>query len=88
MDSRRFEQVAVRITADHYNKRAKEHGRPTIQEDDLVIVWACKTLQNNKAILSTRSKTGLLIEVSYNGDKQQAYIDTYQKADNVVVPLE
>lgn len=88
MDSIRFQETAIRIAVDHYNDRARKHGRPMIQQQDIVIVWSSKTLQNNKIILSTRTKTGLLFEITYNGDKQEAYIDTYQKIDNASVQLE
>lgn len=88
MDSMRFQQTAIRLAVDRYNEKAEKHVRPKIQQEDIVVVWSCKTLQNNKIILSTRQKTGLLFEVTYNGDKQEAYIDIYQKTDNAAFPLE
>nr|DAM71055.1 MAG TPA: hypothetical protein [Caudoviricetes sp.] len=48
---------------------------------DMYIVWFCKTLQNWKALVSgVHIKE--YIEVTYNGDKQEVYVDVYQKACN------
>ena len=43
-----------------------------ITPDDMYVVWFCKTLQNWKALVSG----------AYNGDKQEIYVDVYQKACN------
>jgi crotonobetainyl-CoA:carnitine CoA-transferase CaiB-like acyl-CoA transferase len=51
--------------------------------DDIYIVWFCKTLQNWKALLSTdRIDTGIYFEVTYNGDKDELYLDHYAKVLN------
>lgn len=55
-------------------------------EDDVYIVWFCKTLQNWKALLSTNLPDGMYYEVTYDGDKKQTYIDAYKKFRNVCVP--
>ena len=52
-----------------------------IVPEDMYIVWFCKTLQNWKALVSgVHIKE--YIEVTYNGDKQEVYVDVYQKASN------
>lgn len=56
-----------------------------LTEDDIYIVWFSKTLQNWKALLSTDLHDDLYYEVTYNGDKHSAYVDTYKKQANVVV---
>ncbi len=56
-----------------------------LTEDDIYIVWFSKTLQNWKALLSTDLHDGLYYEVTYNGDKHSAYVDTYKKQSNTVV---
>lgn len=53
-----------------------------ITKDDIYMVWCCKTLQNNKALLSTTLLDGMYYECTYNGDKQEMYIDAYKKWDN------
>ena len=51
-------------------------------EFDVFVVWSCKTLQNNKALLSTTLFDGMYYEVTYNGDKQELYLDAYKKFEN------
>ena len=53
--------------------------------DDIFIVWSCKTLQNRKAIMAVRFQDHHLFEVTWNGDKSQMYIDTYDKVENMCV---
>lgn len=49
------------------------------------LVWSCKTLQNYKALLSTTLTDGMYYEITYNGDKSEAYLDAYKKLYNKVV---
>lgn len=58
-----------------------------ISINDIYIVWLCKTLQNNKALVSTTLPDGMYYEVTYNGDKKEAYIDAYKKWDNICVKI-
>ena len=61
--------------------------RMTVQPENVYIVWSCKTLQNWKAIASTPRLDGLFYEVTYNGDKNEIYLDAYKKIENRKVPL-
>lgn len=54
--------------------------------DGIFVVWHCKTLQNWKTILSANFKGAPLVEVTYNGDKKETYIDVYKKLENVCIP--
>lgn len=51
--------------------------------DDIFVVWSCKTLQNNKALLSTTLSDGMYYEYTYNGDKDELYLDAYKKWENI-----
>ena len=53
-----------------------------ISHDDVYVVWSCKTLQNKKAVLSTDLVNGILFEITYNGDKNETYVDVYKKWEN------
>ena len=53
--------------------------------DEVYVVWSCKTLQNKKAILSTDLVNGILFEITYNGDKDETYVDVYKKNLNYIV---
>jgi Family of unknown function (DUF6275) len=55
--------------------------------DDVYVVWWAKVLQNWKALVSSTLPDGMYYEVTYNGDKDEVYIDAYKKFDNVRVIL-
>lgn len=50
-------------------------------------VWNCKTLQNNKALASTSLTDGMYYELTYNGDKNELYLDAYKKFDHRCIKL-
>lgn len=66
----------------------KTDNHITFSLDDVYIVWFAKTLQNWKALLSTTLPDGMYYEVTYDGDKNQAYIDAYKKFDNLCVKFD
>lgn len=65
----------------------KEKPIVDVTPNDLYVVWFCKTLQNWKALISTDKVQGVYWEVTYNGDKQEAYVDLYTKVKNTVVSV-
>ncbi|SDY12939.1 DUF6275 family protein [Eubacterium barkeri] len=83
MDDQKFLDFAEDTIVNYYNDVLHQ----PITKDKVFIVWSCKTLQNNKAILATHSKDKLLFELTYNGDKKEAYLDTYDKINNRVVEV-
>lgn len=68
------------------NKHLDKTDGTQITEDNVYIVWFCKTLQNWKALVSTTLPDGTYYEVTHNGDKDETYIDVYKKWENYVVP--
>lgn len=73
------------IVVDYHNSHADATDKHAITEQDVFVVWSCKTLQNNKALLSTTVPDGMYYEITYNGDKQEAYVDAYKKWENFVI---
>ena len=71
-------------------KYAEEHLDKTdnVTTFDVFVVWQCKTLQNNKALLSTTLFDGMYYELTYNGDKKEMYLDAYKKFENKCIKLE
>ena len=60
----------------------KSSDNKRITTKDVFMVWCCKTLQNNKALLSTTLFDGMYYECTYNGDKDELYFDAYKKWEN------
>ena len=58
-----------------------------ITEDDVFIVWMCKTLQNSKALASTTLFDGMYYELTFNGDKKELYFDAYKKWENKAISI-
>jgi hypothetical protein len=79
---------ARRLVVDYFNQRAEKTDHFDITEDQVFVVWFCKTLQNWKALVSTTISDGMYYEITYNGDKHESYIDAYKKWENVCVPDE
>lgn len=52
---------------------------------EVYIVRFSKTLQNWKACLSTTLPDRTYYELTFNGDKNQLYIDVYVKLDNIAI---
>ena len=80
MDTKKFLEICI----DLVKKYTDEHLDKTdgVPEFDVFVVWNCKTLQNNKALLSTTLLDGMYYEVTYNGDKNEIYFDAYKKFEN------
>lgn len=52
---------------------------------DVFTVWKAKILQNWKYLISSTLYDGMYYELTYNGDKQEWYLDAYKKFENRVV---
>ena len=59
-----------------------------ISTSDVYVVWLNRTLQNNKALLSTIVSDGMYSEVTYNGDKNELYFDAYSHVHNRAFKLD
>ena len=59
-----------------------------VPEFDVFVVWQCKALQNNKALLSTTLFNGMYYECTYNVDKKELYFDAYKKFENKCIKIE
>ncbi|WP_115716758.1 DUF6275 family protein [Amedibacterium intestinale] len=83
MDSRYFLELCKQKVVDYFNRHADKTDNNSITVDNVFIVWSCKTLQNNKALLSTSVSDGMYYEFTYNGDKKELYMDAYKKWENI-----
>ena len=82
MDEKVFLDFCKEQVVNYTNEHLDKSDNKQITKDDVFMVWCCKTLQNNKALLSTTLFDGMYYEITYNGDKDEAYIDAYKKWEN------
>lgn len=86
MQNKDFVEKAKQAVVDYFNSQADstdKNGR--ITADEVYVVWLVKALQNNKALLSTTVPDGMYYEFTWNGDKNEGYLDSYKKWKNVLV---
>lgn len=86
MQNKDFVEKAKQAVVDYFNSQADstdKNGR--ITADEVFVVWLVKALQNNKALLSTTVADGMYYEFTWNGDKNEGYLDAYKKWKNVLV---
>ena len=82
MNEKEFSKFCKNQVVNYTNEHLDKTDGKIITEDDVYIVWQCKTLQNNKALLSTTLFDGMYYEITYNGDNDAAYIDAYKTWEN------
>ena len=77
---------AKEVVVNYFNDHVEKTDNKKITEDDVFIVWFCKTLQNWKALVSTTISDGMYYEITHNGDKNETYLGAYKKWENVCIP--
>lgn len=86
MQEKDCRQLAIKAVVDYFNGQTDSTDKNgKITEDNVFVVWSCKILQNNKMLLSTTVPDGMYYEFTWNGDKQEGYLDAYKKWKNVLV---
>ena len=53
MENKKFIKLCIDTVVDYFNNRSDKTDNFVITENELFVVWYCKTLQNSKALLST-----------------------------------
>ena len=87
MNEKEFVELVKKTVADYANEHMDKTDGKKICENDVFIVWMCKTLQNNKAMASTNLFDGMYYELTFNGDKGELYVDAYKKWQNFCVVI-
>ena len=88
MNDKKFIELCKEKVRDYANEHLDKTDNVQITIDNVFVVWQCKTLQNNKALLSTTLYDGMYYELTYNGDKKELYLDAYKKFENKCFNLE
>lgn len=88
MGNDEFIKLAKELVRDYANEHLDVTDKVKITENDVYCVWLCKTLGNNKALLSTTLFDGMYYEITFNGNKNEIYLDAYKKFENKCIKLE
>lgn len=74
-----------------FNSVAKEKVAEKLgcTSDQVYCVWSCKTLQHIKGLFSSdvAAAKGKYFEATYNGDKNELYLDSYDKESNELIKV-
>jgi hypothetical protein len=75
---------------DIVKKYTKEHLAYEDQDAKFEVyeVWRCYILGNIKVMMTTSLPDGMYYEVTYNGEKDEFYLDAYKKFDNKCIKAE
>lgn len=81
-------ECKYRITYKHNDKVDILKGEDNfIETENVHCVWFNKSLQNYKGLFIILPLDGKYYECTYNGDKRELYIDTYNKESNECIKL-
>ena len=86
MGNEKFISICKRLVKEYTEEHLDKSD--VVPEFEVFVVWQCKTLQNNKALLSTTLSDGMYYELTYNGDKKELYFDAYKKFENKCVKID
>ena len=82
MSNENFIDYALRLVR-QYAEEHLDKSDPEARNDFTIYpVWLSKILQNNKGLFSTSLFDGMYYEITYNGDKDEFYLDAYKKFEN------
>lgn len=76
--------LAKQAVVNYFNENYDDFA---ITQDNVFIVWFCKTVQNWKAMVSTDVHDGMYYEVTYDGDARRIYLDAYKKWQKKVLDV-
>lgn len=78
-----MDNKAINLVKDYVlNHLDKSDNKPNFE---IYIVWKCKILKNWKYLISTTLPDGMYYELTYNGDKEEWYLDAYKKFENICI---
>ena len=80
MDSK-AQNIVLNYIVEHLDKSDEQ------PEISVYTVWKAKILQNWKYLISSSLHDGMYYEVTYNGDKNEWYLDAYKKFENRCIKL-
>ena len=76
-----MDQIACKLVYDYALEHLDKSETPPVVIE-VYTVWKSKVLQNWKFLISTSLPDGMYYEVTFNGDKNEWYLDAYKKFEN------
>ena len=76
-----MDNIAVAIVKEYIAAHLDKGGPEP--EFEVFTVWKCKVLQNWKYLLCSTLPDGMYYELTFNGDREEWYLDVYKKIKNV-----
>lgn len=73
------------MTSKEFIEKASQAIKEIAPEYEVHLVWYSKSLQNFKGMFCQLSPDDFYYEVTYNGDKQEMYLDKYVKVFNKLI---
>lgn len=86
MGNNDFKEISEELVRNYIIEHLDKSDEPV--EFTVFTVWSCKTLQNNKTLISSSLPDGMYYEVTFNGDESEIYFDAYKKFENKCLKLE
>lgn len=78
-----MDEKVIKIVKDYILSKLDKSD--PIPDFEVYTVWKCKTLQNWKYLISSTLPNQMYYELTYNGDKNEWYLDAYKKFENKVI---
>lgn len=78
-----MDSIAIEIVKRYIDEHLDKSDPTPVFE--VYTVWKSEVLQNWKYLLSSTLFDGMYYELTYNGDKDEWYLDAYKKFENRVV---
>lgn len=60
----------------------------SVPKYEVYTVWKAKILQNWKYLIASTIPDGMYYEVTFNGDKNEWYLDAYKKFENRCIQVD
>ena len=83
MEINSFDQGYLTLAA-RLAKEDLDRSHPEYSTATPMLVWHCKALKNRKYVFGT-PVARIIHEVTYNGEKDEWYVDRYVKEENSIV---
>jgi hypothetical protein len=80
-----FQAKALKLVTHNFNELFFPDAESPAKFGQFYVVWFAKTLDNWKALVSTDIVSGQYWEVTYDGNKNQTYVDHYVKRSNTCI---